>query len=324
MHILTIGSSLFDAIVALEENPHVKVVDGKASFALGDKIPIDVKAFTTGGNAPNVASSLTKLNVSNNLYTYLGEDTLSEFVRSQLEKEGIKSYVEITNTKTGPLSIIFDFKQDRAIFSHHPECNHGFDQTKLTQKPDIIFLTSIGIKWEDAFENVLEYGRQENIPIAFSPGSQQMKNINETFIKTVHQSKMLFCNMEEARIINTKLSGNEITDKKDLLLNLKNYGFDLLSVTDGADGAYAIDKNNSVYKIASLEPEGHEKTGAGDSYAGAFLAAYAQDKELGECMKWGVLNSVAVMGKVGAHTGQLTADQMQQKVAQIELKAEAI
>jgi pseudouridine kinase len=151
-----------------------------------------------------------------------------------------------------------------------------------------------------------------------------MKDINETFIKAVHQSKMLFCNMEEARIVNQKLSGGEIADPKELLLNIKNFGFDLLSVTDGANGSYAVDKESKVYKIGTIQPDGHEKTGAGDAYAGAFLASHLQGFDISECMKRGVLNSVGVMNHVGAHTGQLRADEMEQKAAEEELKAEII
>lgn len=324
MYILVVGSSLFDAIVALENNEKLKISGNEVSFHLGEKIPVDIKSFTIGGNAPNVASALKKLSVHSMLYTYLGEDALSDFVSQQLQKEGIKTFVEITDAKTGPLSLIFDFTQDRTIFSHHPECSHGFDESKIPQKADCIFLTSIGKRWEDAYEKVLSYASQENIPIAFSPGSQQMQNMNETFIKTVHQAKMLFCNMEEARKINQSLSGGDIENVKELLLNIKNNGFEVLSVTDGANGAYAVDKENKVYKIPTLKPEGHEKTGAGDAYAGAFLASYFQQKEISECMRWGVLNALGVMSKVGAHTGQLTDEEMQKKLTEIEFEAEIV
>lgn len=323
MNALVIGSALFDAIVSLENNEHLDVSGNTATFTLGDKIPVEIKAFTPGGNATNVASSLTKLGIPNLLYTYLGSDALSEFVTNQLEKEGIKTVVEITDAKTGPLSLIFDFTQDRTIFSHHPECTHGFDDSKIENKPDYIFLTSIGKRWEDSYEKVLAYAQRESIPVAFSPGSQQMKNINETFIKTVHQSKMLFCNMDEARIINRTLSGNEISNEKDLLLNLKNYGFELLSVTDGGKGAYAV-SDETVYRIDTLKPEGHEKTGAGDAYAGAFLAAFLLKKEIPECMKWGVLNALGVMSKVGAHTGQLTLEEMDKRSQEVTISVTTI
>jgi len=192
MKVLVIGSSLFDAIVSLENNPHVVVENNRASFSLGDKIPIDIKAFSIGGNGPNVASALQKLAINNLFYTYLGEEALSKYIAQQLGKENISFCNDTTSSATGPLSLIFNFSEDRTIFSHHPEFDHSFDESKIGEKPTHVFLTSLGKKWEGAYDKILEYSSRENIPVAFSPGSQQMKEINETFVKAVHQSKMLF------------------------------------------------------------------------------------------------------------------------------------
>lgn len=324
MNALVVGSSLFDAIISLEQNEHIKV-DGKtASFQLGDKIPVEIKSFSIGGNGANVASALQKLSVPNAYYTYIGQDALSQFIAKKLSDEGITVYQEPVDSKDGPLSLIFDFEEDRTIFSHHPIFDHIFDETKVRQQPDMIFLTSVGRRWEEAYEQVLSYAMTNSIPVAFSPGSAQMKDINETFIKAVHQSKMLFCNMEEAKIIGEKLSSIKIDDVKEFLLNLKTYGFDLLSITDGANGAYAVDQENHVYKIGTLKPQGHEKTGAGDAYAGAFFASIMQGYDIYECMKRGVLNSVGVMSHIGAHTGQLTLEEMERRSAEVELRAEII
>ncbi len=324
MNVLVVGSSLFDVIIPLEENQHLKIEGNRAYFALGDKIPIDIKAFSIGGNAPNVASALKKLEIQSSFYTYLGKDPLSVFIKEKLSQEGITVHHEDTNSDNGPISLIFNFPTDRTIFSHHPEHDHGFDPSKLSDKPSHIFLTSIGKTWESAYEKVLEYAHRENIPIALSPGSQQMKNMNETFVKTVHQSKMLFCNMEEARMIHTQLSGSDIENPKELLLNIRNNGFELLSVTDGGNGAYASDTDGKIYKAQTLKPDGHEKTGAGDAYAGAFLAAYIHGSDIPTCMKYGVLNAMGVMSHVGAHTGQLTRQQMEEKVASTELAVEIL
>jgi sugar/nucleoside kinase (ribokinase family) len=293
-------------------------------MTLGDKIPVDIKALSLGGNGGNTAAALKKLDITTSFYTSLGDDVLSSHIKNTLENEGIKLIVEKEITTTGSLSLILNFDTDRIILSHHNISDHSFDSSKITETPDVIFLSSIGKTWEDAYEKTLEYAHTSNIPIAFSPGSLQLQNINETFIKTVHQSKMLFCNMEEARIINEKLSGQKIEDIKELLLNLKNYGFELLSITDGANGAYAVDKENRVYKISSLKADGSEKTGAGDAYAGAFLASYLQEKEISECMKRGVLNSLGVMAGIGAHTGQLRTSQMQHKENEVDLDADII
>lgn len=323
MNVLVIGSSLFDTIISFENNPHVSINNGKVTFALGDKIPIDIKSFAIGGNAPNVASALKKLSVPSEIYTYLGVDPLSSFIKEQFSKEGIKLYHEDTDSPNGPLSLIFDFKTDRTIFSSHPEFPYGFNESKIETSPTHIYLTSIGPAWEEAYEKILSYAKSHGIVLAFSPGSTQMKNINDTFIKTLRQSKMLFCNMEEARKIAEILSGPTM-DTKELLLFLKGIGPELLSITDGASGAYAVDSNSIVYKIAAIPPTGHEKTGAGDAYAGAFLAAYTDGKDIIECMKWGVLNSAGVMSKVGAHTGQLTRKKMEEKAGNLETSIEEV
>ena len=323
MNVLVVGSSLFDAIISLEENQHVTIDGDRVVFSLGDKIPIDIKSFAIGGNAPNVASALHKLSVPSEIYTYLGIDPLSRYIKEQFDKEGIQLYYEETNSPNGPLSLIFDFKTDRTIFSSHPEFSHAFDETKLTNIPTHIYLTSIGAVWEEAYEKVMSFASTNNISLAFSPGSSQMKDMNDTFIKTVHQSKMLFCNMEEARRIAQKLSIP--TDNiKEMLLSLKNAGFEILSITDGGNGAYAVENNNTIHKMGAIPPQGHEKTGAGDAYAGAFLAAYVNEKPVTECMKWGVLNAAGVMSKVGAHTGQLTRSEMEGKVQRFEIQIETI
>lgn len=323
MNVLVVGSSLFDAIISLENNPHVTINDKTASFQLGDKIPINIKSFAIGGNAPNVASALKKLEVGGGIYTYLGIDPLSIYIRDQFQKEGITLFYEDTNSPKGPLSLIFDFESDRTIFSSHPEFAHGFDEQKLESTPTHIYLTSIGPLWEEAYEKVLEYASRNNVSVAFSPGSMQMKNMNDTFIKTVHQSRMLFCNMEEAVLIAEKLS-IPTDNTTQMLLSLKNAGFELLSVTDGGNGAYAVDPTNTIYKMGTIPPEGHEKTGAGDAYAGAFLAAYVYGKAVTECMKWGVLNAAGVMSKVGAHTGQLTRSEMEEKAQHLEIPIETL
>ncbi len=314
MNALVVGSSLIDLFISLQKNEDLKIKDNAISFTLGDKIPIDIQTLTLGGNGVNVTSALQKLQINTSFYTYLGTDVLSNHIKTLLQKEDITLHIEGEETITGSLSIILNLNYDRIIFSHHNEFTHSFDSSKIDVRPDVIFLTSIGKDWTDAYSKVLSYAKDNSIPIAFSPGSQQMSDMNEVFIKTVHQSKMLFCNMQEAQEINKALTGNAIDNARELLLNIKNNGFDLLSITDGKNGAYAVGSGEVVYKIESTEPDGKEKTGAGDSYAGGFLAGYMHKKPIETCMKWGVLNAVGEMRQIGSRTGQLTLSEMEEKV----------
>lgn len=315
MNVLAVGSSLIDFFVRIEDNDQIEINDNKVSLPLGAKIPIDIKSLSLGGNSTNVASALANLSINTSLYTYLGNDPLSKHIREKMEEKNIELIIDETDTTTGSLSLIFDFPTDRIIFSHHNLSDYNFEPAKISQRPDFIFLTSIGNKWEDAYEKVISYANENNIPVAFSPGSQQLKNMNETFIKTVKAAKVLMCNMDEAKMISEALGKSPIENVKDLLLGLKENNFEILSITDGANGSYAVDKDSNVYKINAIKLEGSEKTGAGDAYAGAFLAAFLYGKPIEEALKWGVLNAVGEMKQIGAGTGQLTLEQIEQETA---------
>ncbi len=313
MSVLAVGSSLIDFFIRIEKNDQIDLSDEKITLPLGAKIPIDIKSLSLGGNSANVSSALHNLSIPVTLYTYLGNDPLSKHIREKMEERGVTLIVENIDVTTGSLSLIFDFPTDRIIFSHHNMTSYGFDEEKIKEKPDMIFLSSMGNEWESAYEKVITYAQNNNIPVAFSPGSSQLKNMNETFLKTVRSSKILLCNMDEAKRIHKALTGNEPEDPKKLLLSLKENNFDILSITDAQNGAFAVDKKNNVYKINTLKPESHEKTGAGDAYAGAFLAGICLEKSIEESMKWGVLNALGEMKQAGAGTGQLTLEQIEKE-----------
>lgn len=324
MNVLVVGSSLIDFFIQIENNSDIEITEKKVSIPLGAKLPIDIKSLSLGGNSANVASALQNLSISPSLYTYLGDDPLSKHIKEKMEEKNIELLVEGIETTTGSLSLIFDFPTDRIIFSHHDFASYGFDESKVTIKPDYIFLTSIGNEWEGAYEKVMQYAEKNSIPIAFSPGSQQLKNMNEVFAKTIKVSKILLCNIEEAKKIDEYINKNDSNDPRRLLVSIKSNGPDILSITDGGKGAYAIDISNNAYKINSPEPNGFEKTGAGDAYAGAFLAAILYEESTENAMRWGTVNALGEMKQVGAQTGQLTLEQIKIESANKNLIVEKI
>lgn len=325
MHLLVVGSSLIDLFVDLNQNEKVKLEHNNIILEFGDKIPVGIKALSLGGNGGNVAAGVKKLGITTSFYTYLGGDILSNYVSEVMKKEEVDVIREDEEGTTGSLSIILSIADDRTILSHHNHGNHSFDKLKVTSRPDYIFLTSIGTEWVEAYRNVVLYATENNIPIALSPGSAQMGDMNDVLLDAVHKSKILFCNLQEAQQICEKLSGVQINDPKELLLKITEFGFDLISVTDGGNGAYALtNSDKAVYKIPTMKPQGSEKTGAGDAYAAGFLASYLNSLPIEECMKRGVLNALGVMSNIGAHTGQLRLPEIEQKSKEIELKAERI
>jgi len=322
MKILVVGSSLIDLFLKVENTGHVEVEGGKALFDLGDKVPVGIKKLGLGGNGANVSVGLVRLGAQTTFYTYLGTDVLSKEIQETLEREKVRILCQKNDSgENTPLSVILDFNSDRIVFSNHPKKNHDFEHGEGNY--DFVYLTSIGDVWEGVYKKVMDFARARNIDLVFSPGSKQMDSINDVFMETLRNCKLLFVNKEEAsRILEAK--GAMWQDVKDMLSRLRMFGPEIVSVTDGENGAYA-DDGVSCYHIKSLKTEGAEKTGVGDAYASGFLGARLLGKDVAECMRWGVLNASSVIKRVGAQEGLLREDEIKDLLEQnLEVRAETI
>lgn len=307
MSALVIGSSIIDLFFEQKSSSHSHISHNSVSFQLGDKVPIDINKLTLGGNGANVSIGLTRLGVKTSFYTYIGSDILSQEIAQNIRKEGVNIITE-KGKGYSSLSLIFNFEIDRIIFSHHPKRTHDFEYTNTI--PSYIYLTSIGDPWEAAFKKVLRYVQRHNIALAFSPGSAQMAEINDTFFETLHKSTYLFLNKEEAETILKKF-GSPHAHIPQILTELQKLGPTIISLTDGKRGAYAIDEHKRILSIPPHNGDDvKEKTGAGDAYAAGFLAGLIQQLPVEECMRMGGLNSYFVMKEVGAITGLLKKRKM--------------
>ena len=301
MHVLVVGSSVIDLFLSIER--HAEIIAGKVQFNLGDKIPSSIKEMGLGGNGANVSVGLTRLEIPTSFYTYLGGDILSAQIEEGLSSEGIELIIEREKDYTSSFSIILDFNDDRIIFSHHQKREHNFS-LKSSDYYDYIYLTSIGDYWEKAYREVYNFSEKNKIPIAFSPGMHQLESMNDTVFNIIKNSQIFFSNKQEAEIVLGK--GKDRQTPSELLLGIKKLGPSVVSITDGENGSYALDKDNRIFSTKALHVEAAEKTGAGDAYAAAFFAAYLLGHDVKTAMVWGSFNANSVMQKVGAQRGLLT------------------
>src|SRR3989344_413127 len=146
MNALVVGSSVIDLFLQIEDENHLKVLDRNVSFQLGDKIPVNIRTLTLGGNGANVSVGLKRLGIHTKLFTYLGSDIFSKEIEETFEKEGIECMRAQDSGQKSSLSFIFDIASDRIIFCHHEARNHTFSYQE-PQLPEFIFLTSIGKEW---------------------------------------------------------------------------------------------------------------------------------------------------------------------------------
>ena len=91
---------------------------------------------------------------------------------------------------------------------------------------------------------------------------------------------------------------------KDLVKVIHLEGPKIVVITDGKEGAYAYD-GTDFYRVGAYPGHRLEATGAGDSFAAAFLSGLISEEPLQMCLKWGVINSASVIEQIGAQSNLL-------------------
>ena len=330
LDILCVGDSKIDIFLQIpENNPHfgLSKEKNKLFVSFGEKIYIEKYVLDIGGNATNTAVGIARLGLNAGLCAEIGKDELSQKILNTLKKENINTDLLLQTDEDTSISVGLNYQGERTLFTEHVKRDHNFNFENLQTK--FVYLTSLGNLWEKTYEKALNFVRQNNLKLAFNPGSIQLEKGGKEVMDVLEKSDYLFVNKEEAEEI---LYGEELnlpkrnTEQiKKLLYGLKSLGVKTPVITDGENGSYAEGKDNTVYNLGIVKTAVIEKTGAGDAYSAGFLAATIHGAEIPEAMSWGAINSANVIGRIGAEEGLLIKSEMEEKLrANENLKPEKI
>ncbi len=306
--VLCIGNATIDVFVLLKNLQKFSYdkFSNNISFPLGEKVPLDEHKLTMGGNAANLAVGLKRLGLNTSLAAEIGSDEFSEKITHTLEKEEVdQTYIKKGDRQTPYFNIVLSYGGDRTILDERTPSEEVLEIGNAN--PKYFYLTGLNGDWEKIFSDAIS--NNPDSLLAFNPGSRQL---NEGFDKTLEilpKIEILFVNLAEAQ----KMIGEQETDVKILMTKLKSKGPKIAVVTDGINGSYAIGENGNIFHIGPLSKEKPiERTGAGDSYAGAFLYAVIKGKSIEEAMRYGAINADSVIKKIGAQDGLLKDIEIEQ------------
>ena len=318
--VITIGGTTMDAFMQLGDE-HAKYHYDKESGALcfrhGEKISVDRYDFAMGGNATNVAVGLSRLGFKATLCSEIGDDELSIKIRNTLAQENIERLFMVQTSGRSNFSVIINFKGDRTIFPETIERENNFDLSDAAAK--YVYLTSLGDKWEHAYEKALAFVKEHKAVFAFNPGGSQLKKEGKEIVeKVLEATDLLFLNKEEAELLLFNHYGEKDDDSDNYLeklaKKLQTRGPKIVVITNGKEGSYCLDEAGKFY-TKDMEPgEPVERTGAGDAYTAGFLAARMYNLSIEDAMKWGSHNAASVVAKVGAQAGLLKKEKMEERV----------
>lgn len=307
MDVLCVGNATIDVFVILKNLQKFSYdkFSNNISFPLGEKVPLDQYQLCLGGNACNVSVGLSRLNLKTSLAAEVGSDEFSKKITTGLDSEGVdQTFIDKESRKTPYFNIVLSYEGERTILEEKRESD-GFKVGSLN--PKLIYLTSLNGDWKRIYDNVFE--SNPNSLFAFNPGARQISQNLDEILELFPKMEILFVNLSEAQ----KLCSDSNPDIKVILVKLRNLGAKISVVTDGIGGSYAIDKDETIYKIGAVsEQKPIERTGAGDSYATGFIYGILSGKSVPESMKLGSINAESVIRKIGAQDGLLTGMEIEQ------------
>lgn len=183
---------------------------------------------------------------------------------------------------------------------------------KFREKVDWIYVGSLKKGSVEKVGKIIEFAIKKKAKLCFAPSSYQIKNDIKELSRYFTKFELVFLNRDEAIEILQNLKIDFKDDPVELLRKIRELGFKKVVLTDGAEGAYVTDGQERFY-LEIVDGEKIETVGAGDSFASGFLNAYIEEENIKKGLAWGMVNSGAVLAKIGATKGLLNRKELKVK-----------
>lgn len=312
MDFIAIGDTVVDEFINLKEARIACDINREnctITMRWGDKIPYDSSVLVAGvGNAANAAVAAARLGLSVGFISNVGKDRFGEEILSTLAREGVSTaYIKVNDGIATNHHYVLSYEAERTILIKHEA--YPYLLPEELAPPKWIYLSSVGEHSESFHTDIGNWLREHpQTKLAFQPGTFQMKMGKEKLSELYAVTEVVAVNKAEAERI---LECGE-TDIRELLENMRALGPKIALITDGPNGAYAYDGAEMLKVPMYNDPSTPvDRTGAGDATTSTFVAALALGKSIREALLWGPVNSMSVVQHIGAQTGLLTREKIE-------------
>ncbi|NUM25291.1 MAG: carbohydrate kinase family protein [Candidatus Buchananbacteria bacterium] len=330
--IITIGGAIKDFTLYTNQGkvfntPQNLTAQKMLAFEYGAKFLIKDVSLNFGGGASNAAVALAKLNLKTAIITHLGNDEISREVSANLKQHKVSTDL-ITFDRLNPTGFSFIIAVDKKEREHVAfSCRNSDEYLKITPaslakvKTDWFYITSLyGKNWQTNLKAVFKFARDNNIKVAWNPGTQQLQAGKRIIGEFIKQTTVLVLNKDEA--IELVLSGIKLGKKSPNYLNrhvyllniLQEWGPKIVVITDGAKGAWAYD-GKKIYHQKVVKAKIIDTTGVGDAFGSSFVSGLIKHHfNISKALRRGAINSSAVTKEIGAQNGLLTEKKLLEKL----------
>lgn len=325
--IITIGTATQDVFIKsslftnVHDPKHLKklgFLDGDATcFMPGAKLEIESPIFATGGGATNTATTFARMGLKPAIIGKVGADDGGKRILAECKAEGIASRI-ITDKKlsTAYSVILVPLAGERTILTHRGASDKlkPADIDKALAQGRWAYIVPGNIPYPTILHAVNKLSEQ-GTRIALNPSKHVVEKGLRALKPLLAKIDVLIMNREEAAMM-TGIPYDRIED----ILSILHRSFSgIIAVTDGAHGAFVMDRehryNCGVFPKKTLS----DATGAGDAYGSGFVSSLIHTQKtqrstafsetaIREAIRVAAANSASVVEHIGAKHGILTRE----------------
>ena len=299
-NIVVIGNPTQDVFLtgpALAPGPDQTTIN----LALGEKFECQ-SIITVGGSAANVAVALARTGLRPRFVGRVGHDLAgrANHARLQTEQVEVEGLRLVEGGQTNYSVILLTSTGERTILAHHrQELDPADWEAPLAglQAGDWLYLSSVGEA--DALAAIVKLVEGRGIRIGLNPSTRALRS--PPILRSIApQLELLIANREEMGRLWPGDSSVEIARQA-------SPHVPVAVITDGPRGAVAT-HDGQLWQTGLYRPESPvvDRTGAGDAFAGGFLAGLIFGQPIETCLTWAAANSTAVVGRIGGQAGILS------------------
>ncbi len=333
--VITIGSATMDVFVECDEANIVSVCSKNKSsdfmsYPYGSKIDISTFSSNVGGGGINTACSFAKLGLETSAIFKIGNDIYSDGILEFFKTHNVNldNIIQKDGTSTGFSIILVSFQGDRTVLAHrgaNAEIREDEIHFEAIKEADLIYIAPLNGESNKVLEPIVEFAHAINTKICFNAGTTSIKRGFQHLNKILSSAHVVVMNKEEASMTTgiqvrpdtkTEKFSHELIHKdiKQMLQSLKVKDYQIIVITDGNKGAYAYDGENFYFCEPYPSPV-VSTLGAGDAFASTFCAALNRTNiNIGKALMYGSVNSASVVSKFGATEGQLSFDEIEERL----------
>lgn len=327
--IITIGTATRDVFIKsplftnVHDPKHLKklgFLEGNATcFMPGAKIEIDQPIFATGGGATNTATTFARMGLKVATIGKIGADDGGQRILAECKAEGITSRIITDKTLSTAYSVILvPLAGERTVLVHRGASDKikPADITHAVTKTRWIYIVPGNIPYPTISHAVKTFAKNGNM-IALNPSKHVVEKGLHALKPLLAKIDVLIMNREEAAIM-TGIAYDRIDD---ILTALRKACIGIVAVTDGAAGAFVLDRHRRYDCDVFPKETVTDATGAGDAYGSGFVSSliHAQktrktkefsESDIREAIRVAAANSASVVEHVGSKRGILTKVQI--------------